>query len=44
MLYSNNKTTCFGHRHVSTTIKKSLYVCARAYWCRDLYVSIPCLL
>jgi len=32
MLYSNNETTCFGyndHRHVSTTIKKCLYICVR---------------
>jgi len=33
-----------GHRQVSTTIKKSLYICVRACWCRDLYASISCLL
>jgi len=33
-----------GHHQVSTTIKKSLYICVRAWWCRDLYASIPCFL
>jgi len=34
-----------GHRQVSTTIKKNLYICVRACWCsRDHYASIPCLL
>jgi len=32
-----------GYRQVSTTIKKSLYICVRACLCRDLYASIPCL-
>jgi len=32
-----------GHHQVSTTIKKNLYSCGRACWCRDLYASIPCL-
>jgi len=33
-----------GHRQVSTTIKKSPYICVRTRCCRDLYASIPCLL
>jgi len=37
-------SACNGHRQVSTTIKKSVYICVRACWCRDLYASIPCLL
>jgi len=28
-----------GHRQVSTTIKKNLYICVRVCWCRDLYAS-----
>jgi len=39
-----NVSACNGHRHVSTKIKKILYICVRACWCRDLYASIPCLL
>jgi len=37
-------SACNGHRQASTTIKKILYICVRAYWCRDLYASITCLL
>jgi len=41
MLYSDNVSAYNGHRQVSTAIKKSLYICVRACWCRDLYASIP---
>jgi len=37
-------SVCNGYHQVSTTIKKSLYICVRAYWWWDLYASIPCLL
>jgi len=30
-----------GHRQVSTTIKKSLYICVGVCWCRDLYINTP---
>jgi len=30
-------SACEGHRQVSTTIKKSLYICVRTYWWRDLF-------
>jgi len=35
-------SACNGQRQVSTPIKKSLYICVRVRWCRDLYASIPC--
>jgi len=37
-------STSNGHRQVSTTIKKSLYICVGVCWCRNLYVSISSLL
>jgi len=36
-------SACNGHHQVSTPIKKSLYICVRACWWRDLYASIPSL-
>jgi len=35
-------SACNGHRQLSTTIKKILYICVRACWC-DLYASVPSL-
>jgi len=32
-------SACNGHHQVSTTIKKSLHICVRACWCRDIYAS-----
>jgi len=34
-------SACNGHRQVSARIKKSLYICVRACWCRDLYIITP---